>query len=110
LTTFTAKDISVILKACAASGVTQLKLGDLEVTLAETLAPHATSAFGSHLAGLPDQSISADPSVRQYDDDVLEEFRRTQLMLEDPLGFEQQEIDAQLREKFHANRDDIEQN
>lgn len=103
-----AKEICYIVKACSEAGVTELKFGDLEVIFggeASSLSEKATPALMGFTenrayqkeqqpAKLARDALSAKLSL--FDTKILEEIDKSQLMIEDPIGYEQFVVDEQL--------------
>lgn len=110
---FTAKDIAVIIDACSRSNVTEFTLGELKIVfrglsgnldLQKTYpdqwsAPVVTSAVSAEEIALPKVELS------EVDKEMLKEAAVSQLMLDDPLAYEQYIIDEQTaRDGFLSER------
>jgi hypothetical protein len=105
-----AKDICYIIKACSEAGVSELKFGDLEVSFkggALLAKPGkdtpATLGFKENEAyqneqqpALPDRKAPSEKKMSLFDKEILEELEKSQLMIEDPIGYERFVIDEQL--------------
>lgn len=103
---FKVKEICHIIRVCSEAGVTELKFGGLEVKFGGAFSPAdkpkpATLGFQENKAyqSLPQKPVlpESDTFSQQMsftDRSVLEELERSQLMLEDPLAYEQMVIDS----------------
>lgn len=89
---FTAKDISVIIKACKDSGVSSLDCGGLKLSFqseAPVVEPEPIQG-GLHLATNLVEDDSEEVQERQAEDDAeLRDLELQNLMMSDPVGFEQ---------------------
>ena len=89
---FTAKDISVIIKACKDSGVSSLNCGGLKLSFqleAPVEEPEPIQG-GLHLATDLVEDDSEEFKERQAEDDAeLRDLELQNLMMSDPVGFEQ---------------------
>lgn len=105
-----AKEICAILEACRFSGVKSLKWGDLDiefhslrdqerVVLAESPIPSAEEA--ARLEDSQDTSLDfSNPNASTPEAKALmEEMHMAQLMTDDPVAYEQMQIDAHLDTK-----------
>ena len=93
-----------IINACAKGGVSELKFGNVEVRFY----PHQTqddTRLAAANVPVTRFDVSAlqdsEPTTRfrnsSEDSSLLDELRQTQLMIEDPVGFEREIIDSHLR-------------
>lgn len=97
--------LPAILEACQKSGVAVLKFGDLEVSFHPLpAAPLFADTLGAtSQVALPDPyRFPASPASEQtriepVDPELLEDMRRAQLMIDDPMAFEQEMVDEHLR-------------
>ncbi len=105
------RELPAILDACAKAGVATLKCGDIEVTF-QTSAPfvqypdYELPSQGG--LTIPDSftasQVSEQPRIETVDKDLLEDMRRAQLMIDDPLSFEQEMIDEYTRRDRDVGR------
>ncbi len=88
---FTAKDISVIIKACKDSGVSSLDCGGLKLSFhVEEPAAEREPFQGDFLATDLDEGDPKYLAERQADEDQeLRDLELQNLMISDPVGFEQ---------------------
>lgn len=108
--TLSASAVCAIINACAKNGVAKLKYGDLELEFLNK----SRTAEHTFYSGTEDQSDpakdfqvthDATPASEQslqsklstVDPELLDDMRRSQLMIEDPLSYEQEMIDLQIR-------------
>lgn len=99
---FAPESISSIIEACAKCGVMSLKWHDLEVTFAVPGQPVTAydlpkTTFDGYASPASEQELAVDPRVSTVDKELLEDMRRSQLMIDDPLSYEQEVIDAHIR-------------
>lgn len=99
-------DICRIIETASKSGVVKLKFHDVEVEFSPSSASLGTNALvdpsnyiSSNMA-LPD-SEQKDEFIIQ-DPAIIEQLRRSQLMIDDPMAFEQEMIDIQLEDEREA--------
>lgn len=97
--------VCAIIDACARSKVKLFTIGDLRVEFFGTEAP----VWGENLGVQATARLSADESyvgtgteipntkISQVDRNLLDEARRSQLLVNDPVSFEQEMIDEQMR-------------
>lgn len=95
------RDICDIIKTCAQSGVASLKWGDFHVSFAFPSQPvivdlPKTTADG-FASQASEQELSVDSKLSTVDRELLEDMARAQLIIDDPLAYEQAMVDAQLR-------------
>lgn len=103
-------DICAILDSCSKTGVTRLKWGDLEVSfavpgqpvMAYDLPKMASDGFAPPASG---QELAVADALGTVNKDLLDDMRRSQLMIDDPASFEQEVIDTHLRGGFHAENE-----
>lgn len=97
-----ASDICAIIEACTKAGVVSLKWRDLEVTFQVPGLSATTDLPKTYMPEFaPPESGQA--SIAMVDKDLLDDMRRSQLLLDDPAGFEQEVIDSHLRQgAIHA--------
>lgn len=101
---FTAEDICRIIETAGAAGVAKLKFGDVEMDFSPKVAdlgavamPSLSNEVYSPIASpASEQTLSIDDKIKTVDEELLEDMRVAQLMLEDPLAYEQEMIDAHL--------------
>jgi hypothetical protein len=79
------------IELCARLGVTEFSMSGVSVKFAAGRKPVETST--SKIESIP-QSIEP---VESIDNDLVQDFRRAQGLLEDPLGYEGEIIEQQLR-------------
>jgi hypothetical protein len=97
---FTNVNICRIIKVCKEAGVSKLKFGDLEVEFNQPVkrfGPEEKLAYQkpAQVIAAPESKANTNaPSA--FDKTLHEDLRITQLMLEDPLAYEQMVIDAQI--------------
>ena len=102
--------IPAILDACRKAGVVTLKCGELEVSFASPeIITNELGAASQAPLSTPAQTIaqqaSGEATLEPIDRELLEEMRQSQLLIEDPLAFEQEVIDRHLREAPAHGRD-----
>ena len=91
------KELNRLLKACRANGVTEFTLGTMIIKFGVEYIPSDTVPYNkpSKLSALedrpPEQII-----MTAEEEAVLEEIRKSQMMLDDPEAFEQMIIDSHL--------------
>lgn len=89
---FTAKDISTIIKACKDSGVSSLDCGGLKLSFHQVVEPEPEpdpAQDNLHLA--PVGEVDEEEAERQaYGDDELRDLELQNLLMSDPVGYEQQ--------------------
>ena len=94
--------LPAILEACRKSGVVTLKCGDLEVNFASPGAflveSGVTAPFTLPNLDAPARQDSEPMKTEPLDQDLLEQMRRSQLMIDDPLAFEQEVIDGHIQQ------------
>ena len=93
--TFSAADLCKILLAAGESGVKRLKMGDLEVDFVEK-GPNIdqnTPFLGAE--NVPKSAISSG-TMDTLDPELMEDMRVAQLMIDDPVAYEQEIIDAHI--------------
>lgn len=106
---FKVKEICHIVRVCSEAGVTELKFGDLEVKFGGAFLSSPTKTEPAPLGfsekeayqSLPLKPVLPDSNTLSQkmnfiDKQVLEELERSQLMLEDPLAYEQLVIDEHI--------------
>lgn len=94
-----------IIETCAKLGVSTLKWGDLEVKFTspslEYVGQEEPLDLSKNFTPLtePHESVSHDGTNKSVliDKALLEDIELSQLMLDDPMAFEQQMVDAELR-------------
>lgn len=97
-----AADICAIIEAAARAQVTTLKWRDLELTfpvlgqpvMAYDLPKTTSDGFAPQAS---EQELTRDRELATVDKDLLEDMRKSQLMIDDPLSFELEIIDAHLQ-------------
>lgn len=104
---FTALDLCRIIKCGAVNGVARLTIGDFQVNYyhppAASLGPQVT-ADPPNVTEFPAPPASEQPpEVTIADPELLEDLRMSQLMISDPLAFEQEIIDSHLEEARGAD-------
>lgn len=95
-------DICAILEVCAKAGVARLKYGDLEVSFAVPGQPVMAfdlpkTTFDGFAPQASGQVLTVDDKIGAVDKDLLDDMRRSQLMIDDPASFEQEVIENHLR-------------
>lgn len=94
--------LPAILEACARTGVATLKCGDIEVSFIQGLPQSYVNYGQASQADLPNDldfpasQASEQPRIENLDTSLLEDMRRSQLMIDDPLSYEQEMIDEHL--------------
>ena len=98
-----AKGICDIIKACDKAGVKQLKLGDMCVTFVEEskVVTPWTDLQNPTLNAPPPSPEAGEKPVPQTlmtaeQKDMLRQIEENQLMIDDPMGFEQRMIDSEM--------------
>ena len=102
-------NLCAIISACAKGGVSELKFGVVEVRFFNpTSTPtHDTPAMAIG-AVTQFQEISATPesgrptSVNSFDRELLDDLRLSQLMIDDPQGFEREIVNSHLRGDYET--------
>lgn len=94
-------DICAILEACAKAGVAKLKYGDLEVVFAVPGQPVMAydlpkTTFDGFAPQASGQELAVGDELATVNKDLLEDMRRSQLMIDDPASFEQEVIHNHL--------------
>jgi hypothetical protein len=98
-------NLCAIIAACAKGGVSELKFGGVEVkffnasTPVHDPLPTAISAVPTW-NDLPAAQDSRQPVVKNahaFDRDLLEDLRMSQLLIDDPHGFEREIVNSHLR-------------
>lgn len=97
-----AADITAILETCLKTGVTSLKWRDLEVSFFVPGQPVMAydlpkTTFDGYAPQASEQELSRDSAIGTVDKELLDDMRRSQLLIDDPLGFEQEIIDAHMQ-------------
>jgi len=87
-------NLCAIIEACAKGGVSQMKFGGIELyffrpEIKEDAPPPQVLGYNAG-PQVPDKKSAS------FDPDVLEDLRISQLMIDDPHGFEQEIIDSHL--------------
>jgi hypothetical protein len=107
------RDLPAILEACKKAEVSTLKCGDIEVTFrSPTALVHTTGYLATDdLTTLPStftnySPVSEQPKIETVDRDLLEDMRRSQLMIDDPMSFEQEMIDEYTRRDYDVGKED----
>ena len=107
-------DLPSILEACAKAGVATLKFGDIEVTFKTPSHLVHHTDYESPSQGdltIPENfsasPVSEQPRIETIDRDLLEDMRRSQLMIDDPLSFEQEMIDEYTRRDTDVGRETV---
>lgn len=94
-----------IINACAKGGVSELKFGSVEVKFFNPSTP-AQAQLAMDIGAVPPQydtpamQASRQPetkSINAFDKDLLEELRMSQLLYDDPHGFEREIVNSHLR-------------
>jgi len=99
-----------IIETCAKSGVSRLKLGDIEICFKDET-NHKTVSVNPGLsatASLPNPQVLSEESLEStprdlretsipYDRELQENLRVNQLMIDDPFGFEREIINSHLK-------------
>ena len=87
-------NLCAIIDACAKGGVSEMKFGGIEIYFfrPEIKEDTPSQTVLGYNAGpqLPDKKVAS------FDPDVMEDLRISQLMIDDPHGFEQEIIDSHL--------------
>lgn len=107
-------DICDIIKACAKSGVLELSLDGFSVKFAPPPGPVEAKVAGPlhTYQNLPESALSlaemgsdgeASVEFGFQDRQVLEDIRRTQLLIDDPSSWEQEQIDAIVENDRRVN-------
>jgi hypothetical protein len=98
-----AKGICDIIRACDKAGVKQLKLGDMCVTFVEEskeVTPWTglqnPPVFGSSQADQTEKEPVPQTLMTSEQKDMLRQIEENQLMIDDPMGFEQRMIDSEM--------------
>jgi len=82
--------LCAIIEACSKSGVTSLKFGDVEIQFGAQVPKTFEYAYG------PAESEGAPKRAPAFDEDLREEMRLEQLLIDDPHGFESEIITSHL--------------
>lgn len=87
----TIKDFKEILDLCQAKGVERLHFGEVEIQFGKAISRAETPrpVSGATRADLPQVSLANEQSLADADD--------AQKMIDDPIGFEQDQIDGHLQ-------------
>lgn len=97
-----ATEVCAIIGACRTAGVSSLKWRDLEIVFAQQgpEAPADLPKTDVYEYAPPEsgQGPQVDDTIATVDKDLLEDMRRSQLMIDDPASFEQEVIDSHLRQ------------
>lgn len=106
-------EICNLLEKCAMLGVSELTTGELTVkfstnqsnTVADTpdLSPPVIvdSTKAPIYPDTPHVREGSPDQIQMVDPQLLDDMRKSQLLIDDPVGFENEMIDAHLREYFH---------
>lgn len=99
-----ARDICSIIKACAKSGVSELKLGDMQIKFEGSKLSvrdeHTLGSLGTgysdvgHGNGAPPEQLEL--NVEGFSEDIDQVVDQTQLMIDSPVDYEQSIIDSYL--------------
>lgn len=92
---FSSKDLCRIIETASKANVSTIKIGNLEVSFLPKSLPTIEDLSKTHSDAVeqtssPEQKVSMTPVEK----DLLEEARTSQLMVDDPLAFEQEIIDG----------------
>lgn len=92
------KSICKLLIQCQQSGVTRLKLGDLEVRFNTGPLRHLGSQQGEsdEFEGSTEPTLESGADTPKVPKDVLERFAEEQSLFDSPLAFEDQQVDLHL--------------
>jgi hypothetical protein len=104
---FNSKDLCRIIEACNLNGVTKLKFGDVEITFGPvaTLDLPKISPQIVYPEAREDQTPDKMSPIQK---DLLEEARTSQLLVDDPVAFEQEMIDGFMGTRRVSEYGDIE--
>lgn len=90
-----------IIESCAKSGVVKLKFDNVEIDFSPQYPQPVQATNPVTVAPLSIGVQQASGQISQtdnpFDRDLLEDLRTSQLMIDDPHGFEREQIIAQLR-------------
>lgn len=110
---FTTDELCRIIERCATVGVAQLKLDDIELSFRDNFLYTPQQSFLDGPAANVDlpESVNTPPAspvsehnfrnnhrMSMVDPDLLDDMRRTQLMIDDPAAYEQEMIRAHMRQ------------
>jgi len=99
LSDFSVKDLCRIIEVCHKNGVSKLALGDLALEFSENEPETLPQEYINPVFGPNDTPVEAGGKDRIEDEGLLEEARYSQLMIDDPVAFEQEMIDGMLRDE-----------
>lgn len=94
-----ARDICAIIKSCSQNGVTVFRFGDLSLQFEPIEISRSPVAMPDWPKAPyhPEASAVAQEKLEQVDKNLVEDMRLSQLLIDDPLGYEQEMIDAHMR-------------
>lgn len=97
-----------IIESCSKGGVTELKFGNIEIRFGVRPGQMITSAYSAPTDIGVLQPITNNYTASQdsgqnptFDRDLLEDLRTSQLMIDDPHGFEREVVNSHLRGAIH---------
>lgn len=93
----TSKDFQEILDLCKSNGVARIRLGEVEIQFGQAITQAKTQPVegAEALASVSSEKSSVSLGNTQ----ALDEAEETQRMIDDPVGFEQSQIDAHLTQE-----------
>lgn len=104
------KEISKLLRDCRKTGVKALTIPGLAVEFKESGAVQSQALPSDvHLSQVPLSSTSTEeikPQLGLFDNSEIQEMERAQQLMDDPYGFEQEEIRGSLEEQRLSGGDE----
>lgn len=103
---FADESLCDIIRACSDSGVRKLKFSDIEIEFKDYSQPQVIQpiqAMDQVSTSYPTYTQATQASgqhtcqTQPFDRDLLEDLRTSQLLIDDPHGFEQEQITAQMK-------------
>jgi hypothetical protein len=103
-----AADIIRLIRESAKFGVAELQVGEIRVKFREAIGPGQdyVPESPSKVPGLPDQQN--DSEIKLFDETEILEMEKSQQLVDDPVGFEIDQIRAQLENQRLAGELDEE--
>ena len=92
------REFTKLLKACRSSGVTELTLDGMNIKFNVEYIPATTVSYQNQpsKSSTPEDRPPEQIIMTEEEEAVLEEIRKSQMMLDDPEAFEQMIIDSHL--------------
>jgi len=84
---FSAKDLCRIIETCHTNGVSRIKVSGIEIDFGASV-PFVVPDYG------PSLPVRAEGNDTVLDEGLMEQARLNQLIIDDPLGYEQEMIDS----------------